>query len=79
MGRCNPRSSGDLVVRAADGIAEGTLRAVDVERASSAVYGAVILAGLHEIVVHGALTPDDVLRDVETVVLDGLARHGDGR
>ena len=56
-----------------DGIAAGTLREVDVERASSAVFGAVILAGLHEIVVHGALAPDDVLRDVETVVLDGLA------
>jgi AcrR family transcriptional regulator len=57
-----------------DGIADGSIRTVDVERASSAVFGAVILTGLHEIVLHGALAPDDVLRDVETVVLDGLQR-----
>jgi TetR/AcrR family transcriptional regulator len=63
----------------ADGIADGSIRSVDVERAASAVFGAVILTGLHEIVLHGALATDDVLRDVETVVLDGLQRTREPR
>ena len=36
---------------------------------------AVILTGLHEIVLHGALDHDAVLDDVSTVVLDGLQRN----
>lgn len=56
-----------------DGVEDGSIRPIDVERAASALFGAVILTGLHEIVVHGRLDPDDVLRDVSTVVLDGLA------
>ena len=56
-----------------DGVADGSIRPVDVERAASALFGAVILTGLHEIVVHGRLDPDDVVGDVSTVVLDGLA------
>ena len=56
-----------------DGVADGSIRPIEVERAASALFGAVILTGLHEIVVHGRLDPDDVLRVVSTVVLDGLA------
>lgn len=54
------------------GAADGSLRSVDVERAASAVFGAVVLVGLHEILVHGELAPADVLPDVEAVVLTGL-------
>jgi TetR/AcrR family transcriptional regulator len=55
------------------GIEDGSIRGVDPERAASALFGAVILTGLHEIVLHRGLDPDDVLDDVSTVVLDGLA------
>lgn len=58
-----------------DGTADGTLRVVNVDRAASAVFGAVVLVGLHEIVVHGELSADDVLPDVEAVVLAGLANE----
>jgi TetR/AcrR family transcriptional regulator len=57
------------------GIEDGSIRGVDPERAASALFGAVILTGLHEIVLHGRLDPDDVLDDVSTVVLDGLANR----
>jgi AcrR family transcriptional regulator len=60
----------------AAGVAEGSLRDVDVERAASALFGAVILTGLHEIALNGRHDPDEVLNDVSTVVLDGLARKG---
>lgn len=56
-----------------DGIADGSIRSVDPERTASALYGAVILTGLHEITIHGRLDPDEVLADVTAVVLDGLA------
>ena len=62
-----------------DGIKDGSIRTVDVERAASALFGAVILTGLHEIVLHGALDPDAVLDDVSTVVLDGLQRNRETR
>ena len=54
------------------GAADGTLRAVDAERAAWAVFGAVVLVGLHEIV-HGRHSPQDALPDIEAVVLSGLA------
>jgi AcrR family transcriptional regulator len=57
------------------GIEDGSIRGVDPERAASALFGAVILTGLHEIVLHRGLEPDDVLDDVSTVVLDGLANR----
>ena len=57
------------------GIEDGSIRGVDPERAASALFGAVILTGLHEIVLNGRLDPDDVLDDVSTVVLDGLANR----
>lgn len=57
------------------GIEDGSIRGVDPERAASALFGAVILTGLHEIVLRGGLDPDDVLDDVSIVVLDGLANR----
>ena len=57
----------------ADGIADGSIREVDIERATSAIFGAVILTGLHEIVANGGFDPDEVLADVAAVVLRGLA------
>jgi len=57
----------------ADGIADGSIRDIDIERATSAIFGAVILTGLHEIVANGSLDPDEVLADVAMVVLHGLA------
>lgn len=54
------------------GIADGSLRSVDTERAASAVFGAVILTGLHEIALHGEFDPAEVVDDVSAVVLDGL-------
>jgi AcrR family transcriptional regulator len=55
------------------GIDDGSIHPVDVERTTSAVFGAVLHTGLHEIVVHGRLDPDDVLASVAAVVLRGLA------
>jgi TetR/AcrR family transcriptional regulator len=58
----------------ASGAAAGALRPVDVERTASAVFGAVVLVGLREIILHGRLEPSEVLPTVERVVLDGLVR-----
>ncbi len=55
------------------GIADGSLRSVEPERTASAVFGAVILTGLHEIALQRRFDPDEVLADVAAVVLDGLA------
>ncbi len=57
----------------AEGSKDGSLREVDVERTASALFGAVLLVGLREILLHGSLSPDEVLADVEVVVMDGLA------
>jgi AcrR family transcriptional regulator len=83
IGRAGRLTDIALAVRAAfhepvarvvtDGIAEGSIRDVDAERTASALFGAVILTGLLEIAIHGHLDPDEVLGDVATVVLEGLA------
>lgn len=57
----------------AAGAADGSLRPVNVERTASAIFGAVALVGLHEIVFRGALDPVEVLDDVEGLLLRGLA------
>jgi TetR/AcrR family transcriptional regulator len=57
----------------AAGAADGSLRPVNVERTASAIFGAVALVGLHEIVFRGALDPVEVLDDVEKLLLCGLA------
>jgi AcrR family transcriptional regulator len=56
-----------------DGITDGSVREVDVERATSAIFGAIIHIGLREIVAHGRLEPDEVLDAVDAVLLHGLA------
>jgi hypothetical protein len=75
----NSAFHGPVISILTDGINDGSIRTVDVERAASALFGAVILTGLHEIVLHGALDPDAVLDDVSTVVLDGLQRNRETR
>ncbi len=57
----------------AAGAADGSLRPVNPERTASAIFGAVVLTGLHEIVVRGNLDSGEVLADVEALVLGGLA------
>lgn len=58
----------------ADGAADRTLRKMrNPEATASAVFGAVTLAGLHEILVAGTLQPKSLARDVLALVLDGLA------
>ena len=57
----------------AAGTADGSLRPVNPERTASAIFGAVVLTGLHEIVVRGSLDSGEVLADVEALVLGGLA------
>lgn len=57
----------------AAGAADGSLRPVNVERTASAIFGAVALVGLHEILFRGALDPSEVLEDVEELLLRGLA------
>src|SRR3546814_294273 len=57
----------------AAGAADGSLRPVNVERTASAIFGAVALVGLHEILFRDALDPVEVLDDVEGLLLRGLA------
>lgn len=57
----------------AAGAADGSLRPVNVERTASAIFGAVALVGLHEILFRGALDPSEVLEDVKELLLRGLA------
>ena len=67
----------------ADGVADRTLRKVrNPESTASALFGAVTLAGLHEILAVGTLDPKSLARDVLALLLDGLATDaptpGDG-
>jgi TetR/AcrR family transcriptional regulator len=57
----------------AAGASDGSLRQVNVERMASAIFGAVVLVGLHEIVVRGSLQSAEVLNDLEQLLLEGLA------
>lgn len=57
----------------AAGASDGSLRQVNVERTASAIFGAVALVGLHEIVVRGSLQSAEVLTDLEQLLLEGLA------
>lgn len=57
----------------AAGASDGSLRQVNVERTASAIFGAVVLVGLHEIVVRGSLQSAEVLTDLEQLLLEGLA------
>jgi TetR/AcrR family transcriptional regulator len=56
-----------------EGAADGSLRPVDdpVVLASS-IYGAVVMPGLHQIVVDGKVDPDQLASQVCALVLDGI-------
>lgn len=56
-----------------DGIDEGSFRPVDVERVTSALFGAVVVSGLRELVLASELDIAAVGEAVVTLVLDGLA------
>jgi AcrR family transcriptional regulator len=60
----------------ADGAADGSLRSVDVETATSAVFGAVTLGGLHHVVANPGVVPafdaEAVADRVLDLVLEGL-------
>lgn len=57
----------------AAGASDGSLRPVNVERTASAIFGVVVLVGLHELLVRGSLESEEVLADVEGLILRGLA------
>lgn len=57
----------------AAGAADGSVRPVNVERTASAIFGAVSVVGLHEILVRDVLDPVEILDDVESLLLRGLA------
>lgn len=60
----------------ADGAADGSLRAVDVENATSAVFGAVTLTGLHHVVANPGEVPafdaEVVAESVVDFVVSGI-------
>ena len=62
----------------ADGAADGSLRSIDVETATSAVFGAVTLSGLHHVVANPGVVPafdaDAVADSVLDLLLAGLGR-----
>ena len=63
----------------ADGAADGSLRSIDVETATSAVFGAVTFSGLHHVVASPGLVPafdaDAVADRVLDVVVVGLGQR----
>lgn len=62
----------------AEGLADESLRAVaDPDTVAAALFGAVAITGLHDIVANGRLDVEHVATDVLGLVLDGLsARRG---
>ena len=61
----------------ADGEQDQSLRAVDIETTTSAVFGSIVFAGLHHIVVYGGFHVPEIQRAVESLVLSGLERRSD--
>lgn len=59
----------------ADGAAQGHLRTVDVEHATSVLYGAVIISGLHHIIGAQGAVPAFDAAEVAASVMD-LVLHG---
>ncbi len=58
-----------------DGAAHGHLRTVDVEHATSVLYGAVIITGLHHLIEAGGAVPAFDAQSVAAAVMD-LVLHG---
>jgi AcrR family transcriptional regulator len=58
----------------AEGIAEGSFRAVDIDRTVTALFGAVVVSGLHDLVVGDGIDVAAVSDAVMALVHDGLAR-----
>jgi len=56
----------------AEGIDDGSFRAVDIDRTTSALFGAVVVAGLRELVVAEGLDVAAVADAVSTLVIEGL-------
>lgn len=56
-----------------DGCADGTLRSVDLDRTTSAIFGAVVVTGLRDIVLLGELEPTSTSDAVSALVLHGIA------
>ena len=59
----------------ADGAADGSLRPVDLEHATTALYGAVIITGLHHVIRSAAQAPAFDSSEVAEIVMD-LVLHG---
>ena len=57
----------------AEGIADGSFRAVDIDRTVTALFGAVVVSGLRDLVRGEGIDVDSVSDAVLTLVLDGLA------
>lgn len=62
-----------------DGIAEGTIRELDVDRTASTIFGAVIVTGLRDIVLLGELEPSSTADVVSALLLGGIAKPKGGR
>lgn len=56
----------------AEGIDDGSFRGVDIDRTTSALFGAVVVAGLREFVVGEGIDVAAVADAVSTLVLEGL-------
>lgn len=55
-----------------EGIADGSFRAVDTDRTVTALFGAVVVSGLRELVVGEGIDVASVTDAIMTLVLDGL-------
>jgi AcrR family transcriptional regulator len=62
-----------------EGIEDGSFRAVDVDRTTSALFGAVVVTGLRELVVAEGLDVAAVADAVSILVVEGLSGSGGGR
>ena len=62
-----------------EGVRAGSMRSVPKDSAVSAIFGAVVLPGLHHLVLHGSLDADRVADEVLPLLLHGLAQSPTAR
>jgi TetR/AcrR family transcriptional regulator len=55
-----------------DGVSEGSFRPIDTETTTSAIYGAVTMTALHQLVAGVAFEPPQLAEEVLAVVLGGI-------
>jgi hypothetical protein len=55
-----------------DGVSDGSFRPIDTETTTSAIYGAVTMTALHQLVAGAAFEPPQLAEEVLAVVLGGI-------